>query len=802
MQLLFASLRSRLPHAFLKEVLLLLSLAVSLWMTGCQSALQTSSTVASTQASDSAAIDISPNGVVMESGTSLLLTANVHNSPKTEVIWRASAGTISNQGLFISPSVTTAQSITITATAIAVGTRLQPVVGTAVITVEPTAVKSAMRITTSSLPEATAGTAYSAEIATSGGQSPFQWSISAGSLPKGLQLNAGTGAISGSTLQTGTFSFTAQAMDATSVKASQSLSLMVAASQSGNFDGPAELPRVYLQSAVADTPAPGATVHVAAGGDFQAALNSASCGDTIELAAGATYAGQFTLPAKSCDDQHWIVIRTDAPDSSLPAEGVRLTPCYAGVSALPGRPPLNCSSTTRVLPQIIYSQTGGSGPFFLASGANYYRLLGLEITRASGTGNDSALISLKTGTAADHLVVDRSWLHGTAKDETTVGLTMSGMTNVAIVDSFLTDFHCTSMVGACTDAHAVSGGNSTFPGGPYKIVNNFLEASGENILFGGGPSTITPADIEIRKNHFFKPLTWLKGQTGFVGGSGNNPFIVKNHLEFKNAQRVLVEGNILENNWGGFSQDGSSVLLTPKNQNQGGIGVCPICQVTDVTIRYNTISHVGSGFQISTGLSGDGVTGQPAYLGARYSIHDVTVDAVEVQKFVGSGTLIQVANNWQTNVLQSVSINHITGFGDSGSHVLSIGDDTTEPKMSGFIFTNNIVLAGRYPVWSTGGKTNCAYTDVPLTTVKTCFSSYLFQKNAVVGSPSAFPPSAWPSGNFFPADFTSVGFVNYDNGIAGDYHLLQSSPYKNAGTDGKDLGADVDAIQAAIAGVY
>jgi hypothetical protein len=46
-----------------------------------------------------------------------------------------------------------------------------------------------------------------------------------------------------------------------------------------------------------------------------------------------------------------------------------------------------------------------------------------------------------------------------------------------------------------------------------------------------------------------------------------------------------------------------------------------------------------------------------------------------------------------------------------------------------------------------------------------------------------------------------VQFVNYNGGNGGDYHLQLSSPYKRKGTDGKDLGADVDAIQSATAGV-
>ena len=42
-----------------------------------------------------------------------------------------------------------------------------------------------------------------------------------------------------------------------------------------------------------------ATIPVAAGGDLQQAINRALPGDTIALAPGATFTGNFTLPAKS-----------------------------------------------------------------------------------------------------------------------------------------------------------------------------------------------------------------------------------------------------------------------------------------------------------------------------------------------------------------------------------------------------------------------------------------------------------------------------------------------------------------------
>src|SRR5262249_47928637 len=153
-----------------------------------------------------------------------------------------------------------------------------------------------------------------------------------------------------------------------------------------------------------------------------------------------------------------------------------------------------------------------------------------------------------------------------------------------------------------------------------------------NILFGGDPATATPADIEIRRNHLFKPLTWLKGQSGYVGVQ----FIVKNHFELKNAQRVLFEGNVLDTTWGGFSQNGWSLLLTPKNS----LGQCSGCKVTDVTARYNYITHVGSGIAVANALSD---SGQPPAGGGRYSIHDNVVDDVNPTMYSGTGVWMQIS---------------------------------------------------------------------------------------------------------------------------------------------------------------
>ncbi len=459
-------------------------------------------------------------------------------------------------------------------------------------------------------------------------------------------------------------------------------------------------------------------------------MTTAHCGDTIELQAGATFTGTFVFPAKSCDNAHWVIVRTNASDSSLPAEGKRANPCYAGVASLPGRPQYSCTNPQKLMAKIEYNKAA-DGPITIRNGANHYRLLGLEITRTAGGRSSPTLIAVEPGGLADHIIVDRSWLHGTAQDETQVGISLNGTNYVAVVDSYLSDFHCTAGTGTCTDAHGIAGGLGSHVDGPFKIENNYLEASGESVFFGGGAATVTPADIEIRRNHFFKPWQWMPGNPKFVGALDGHPFIVKNHLELKNATRVLVEANLMENNWGGFSQTGYAVLLSPKSQHTLNNGnVCPLCQVTDVTVRYTRISHAGGGMQLATSISGNGGNGGPALAGTRWSIHDVVMDDIN-KNYTGGGSLFEVMNGWPANPVNTVTINHITGFPDPNSHLLLMGNQITNPTMHGFVFTNNLVTTGRYPVWNAGGgKTSCAYSDTPVNSIATCFATYTFSNNA------------------------------------------------------------------------
>src|SRR5262249_61701902 len=138
--------------------------------------------------------------------------------------------------------------------------------------------------------------------------------------------------------------------------------MMSASAQSGSAP---ETPRIYLNTDY--TPPTGRTIAVAAGGDFQGALNQAQPGDVITLEAGATFTGNFTLPNKSESGQsEWIVIRSSTTDSNLPPPGTRISPSYSNV-----------------LPKIA---SPNSEPAIRAvSGAHHFRFIGLEIGHKAGS---------------------------------------------------------------------------------------------------------------------------------------------------------------------------------------------------------------------------------------------------------------------------------------------------------------------------------------------------------------------------------------------------------------------------------
>lgn len=500
---------------------------------------------------------------------------------------------------------------------------------------------------------------------------------------------------------------------------------------------PAELPRVYL-----DTRYPsmsGRTLVVPAGGDLQAALNSANRGDVIELAPGATYTGNFTLPAKS--GTGWVVVRTAA---TLPPEGTRVTPASAGRLARIRTPNAMPAFVTASSPQ-----------------ASYYRLVGLDIGSTAPMTFAIVYLGDERGTATSvgqlpsHIYLDRVWIRGTPTQSIQRCLALNSRSS-AVIDSYIEECHMDNQ-----DSQAIIGWAGP---GPFKIVNNYISGAGENIMFGGADPAISglvPSDIEIRGNHIHKPIEW----------KSSGRWTIKNLYESKNSQRVLLEGNILENNWLD-GQNGFGVVLKSENQS----GRCSWCTTRDYTFRYNKIINSPGGFAVAG--SQVTVNGGSAIPARRITISHTLFEDVALNRQEGATRLFQIGAQ-----LSDLVVAHNTGFPEGYLFFMAgaLGSTTH------FVLRDNLFARGALGVFGNS-------TAEGVRSLQTYAPQSAMVANILIGSRA----TDYPAGNWHPATAADVGMSSAGSG---HYQLTSGSPYYGRGTDGRSPGADMNELEARTAGV-
>ncbi|MBK9728882.1 MAG: hypothetical protein IPO86_12270 [Saprospiraceae bacterium] len=513
--------------------------------------------------------------------------------------------------------------------------------------------------------------------------------------------------------------------------------------------------------------------------DLQLAINTAQPGTVLILDAGARFNGGFTLPAKS-NAPGWIILISSRMDL-LPKEEIRVAP-FASTGNM------TFKTQASVMPKIVTSNLSGIPCLVTQTNAHHYRIVGIEITADPSVLNSYGLINFGDGSSAQnsltniphHLIVDRCYIHGHTKATIMKYGVRLDCANAAILDSYISDFHSIGF-----DAQAISGINGP---GPFKIINNYLEASGENILFGGAATAIPgliPSDIEIRQNYFYKPWSWKVGHPSYAG----THWTIKNLFELKTGVRVLLDGNILENSWADLpiGQSGAAILLTIRIEG----GSSPQADVSDVTITNNIIRHAGSGISLSGSDGGLGTISKRIKI-ANNLFEDINGPAFGDQNIAGpnDGIFIKIGEP------MDIILDHNTIF-QTGA--ITWAYDIAK----NFTFTNNIcnsyVSAGGYqgiygPGYSQGNNTIAHYfpdiTD----------SNKRFHKNVLIGGDaSKYSNFKMMSQNYFPANVSNVGFTDYPNGILDykNYKLKSNSLYFKNGTDQLDLGVDFNKLDSA-----
>jgi hypothetical protein len=482
----------------------------------------------------------------------------------------------------------------------------------------------------------------------------------------------------------------------------------------------------------------GNVINVPAGGDLQAAIDKAVGGDTILLAAGATYTGNFRLPAKG--NQTDITIATAG---TLPPIGTRVTPAMA-----PQMAKISSGNTSTALATDPYAQ--------------HYVIRFIEFLPNTNGYND--VITLGDGSLAQNslamvphdLALIQIYIHGSDATGQKRGVGLNSA-STKILDSRIENMWAPGQ-----DSQAICGWNGP---GPYEIDNNYLEAASENILFGGatpGIYGVIPSDIRFTRNYVTKRWSWF-------GTTDRN---IKNLFELKAGQRVHVEGNVFENNWA-QAQNGTAILFTERLEG----GTASWFVITDVLFTNNVVRHVGAGINIL------GVDDYFPQTGPKS--HDIVVrnnlfEDVNGAKYGSTGRFAMVRAGY------GYTFDHNTILQDGASYLY--GGDFPAPYVT---FTNNIVQDLAWGVMGAG-------TAPGTSSLTTWYPNATFLRNVSAGSNAA----TYPQGNFYPASMTDVGFVNYVYLTGGNYRLSSTSIYKGAGTDGKDLGADLNAINAAAGTSY
>ncbi|MFL5620521.1 MAG: Ig-like domain-containing protein [Gemmatimonadaceae bacterium] len=478
-----------------------------------------------------------------------------------------------------------------------------------------------------------------------------------------------------------------------------------------------ELPRASVATTY---PTPARQVRVAAGANLQSAIDAAQPGDELLLAPGATFIGNFNLPNKGSSTA-WITIRSDVSDATLGAAGTRMTPSRASGANL-----------AKVL-------TPSNAPAIAtALSAHHYRLTGIEVGATGAAFDVNGIIRLGDGSSAQNslslvahdLVVDRVFVHGQATQSIRRCVSLQSATS-AVIDSWISDCHSNE-----GDSQGIIGWNGP---GPYLIRNNHIEGGHQAVFFGGADPWITnlsPSDITILGNHITRPLSW------------NGVWQTKTIIETKNARRLLLEGNMIENVWAS-AQVGFALLLKSENQS----GTAPWSQSTDFTVRYNRIRNGGSGINIAANPGAN-----PAVPAARISVYDNVIENLGISPYIGDGIPLQILGN-----TSDVLVAH-NSWSNAGNQAISFDGGATTRT----VIHSNVIPSGMYGVKGSGTATG-------MSTLNYYAPGGVFAYDAIPGADCAYYPTTTSCPSSVP-----------------------SSP--GLGYDARTIGADMSKINAATSG--
>ena len=278
------------------------------------------------------------------------------------------------------------------------------------------------------------------------------------------------------------------------------------------------------------------------------------------------------------------------------------------------------------------------------------------------------------------------------------------------------------------------------------------------------------------------------GGAGTAGTiSGGTRTIVKCLFELKTGLNMQFDSNILEYSWRG-SDIGQTIWL--KTSNPGG--TIEFNRTGNLVLEKNIIRHCAGVFNIlgidinSTRTPADYTRPTDTVLIRNNLIYDSQDPWCEGMNVIGihmSG--VQNLTFDHNTILHQKFFTFVPDFGKN----LYLTNLTLRNNL--FKKNSGGVRGANQPSTSEGTSSLQAHTN----------GTYVFERNAVGGGTA----SIYPPNNFFPTNVEfEAAFVDYDGAVDGDYHLkstIEGDIFRGKGTDGKDLGCDMDLVIAATTGV-